>query len=123
MLGNPIAPRLVGSIFYSSTNLRGNLQMITNTIEMTISDEEIKAEWNAIRNKANTLYKRRNTLAHGHVWGNDSEASVIAASLFNVNARRRLNFAQVCACERSFSRLAKRSRNLAIRINETLVCP
>jgi hypothetical protein len=120
MLGNPIANRLIGGIFYSSTNFRSNLNMIESAIEMTINDEEIKAEWNAIRNKALTLYKRRNTLAHGHVWGNEAGASSVAASLFNANARNHLNYEQVCASQRSFSRLAERSTTLAIRINHFL---
>lgn len=119
MHGNPVASRLIGGIFYSSTNFRGNLNMIENAIGMTMDEEGINAEWCAIRNKAITLYKRRNTLAHGHVCGNEG-ASFVAASLFNTNARSCLNYEQVCASELSFTRLAKRSTALAIRINHFL---
>lgn len=118
---NPVSHRLIGGVFYSSTNFRANLSMIENAIDMTINDEGIKTEWNAIHNKAITLYKRRNTLAHGHVWGNHEGASSIAASIFNVNARNQLNYEQVCASQHSFNRLAERSTALAIRINEFLV--
>jgi hypothetical protein len=121
MSTNPIASRLIGGIYYSSTNFRSNLSMITNAIDMTISDEEVKYEWNAICNKAIKLYKRRNTLAHGQVWGNDEGASTVAASIFNTNARNFLNFEQVCASHRSFTELAERSRELAIKINRLLV--
>jgi len=121
MLGNPIAYRLVGNIFYSSTNLRSNLSMITNAIGLAIADEEIKAEWHSIQVKATDLYKRRNTLAHGHVWGNEEGASLVAASLFNSSARKSLTYEQVCASERSFQQLADRARNLAIKINKAIV--
>lgn len=117
---NPSSLQLVGSIFYASTNFRGTLQMVTNVLDQAVNDAEIKSEWNAISNKANTLYKRRNTIAHGAVYGSDGMASAVRMPILNPNARTHLNYLQVCACERAFRQLAKREHDLAVRINRHL---
>jgi hypothetical protein len=120
MLDYPHAYRMVGEIFYSSTNFRANLDMLNRVIAHAVRDEEICSEWNAIRNRSLSLYKRRNTIAHGHVWGNAAGASRVRASLFNPNARRDMDYSQVLASEQSFIKMAERARRLAIRINKHL---
>lgn len=120
--GNPKSHFLLGSIFYSSTNLRMRLEMISTALEITVEDQEIHKEWKTLRNKVNDLYKRRNVLAHGHVWGNsDNGASHISSSIFNFNSRRALNYEQVCASERAFLKQADRAGQFAQKVNKHLV--
>ena len=120
-LDRPEAFKMVSSIFYSSTNFRANLEMVSNVIDLAIKDAKIHAEWNAIKNRSNFLYKRHNTLAHGRVFGNASGASIVRASIHDVNAKQALTYIQVCACEESFNKIADRAAVLAIKIREHLI--
>lgn len=115
----PHALFVLGNIFYSSTNLRGRLKMIADVLNRVVTDPAILSEWNAVTNRLLTLYKRRNVLAHGAVWGNDAGASCIMASLFDTG-RKQLSYAQVCACVQSFERMAERLHKLAQSIGSHL---
>jgi len=112
---------LMGSIFYSFTNLRARLKMIDNLIEDTVTDDDLRSEWNAIQNKILRIYPRRNTLAHSHVWGNETRGLThISPSLYVKNAKE-MNLAQILAAERSFQKTADRTTALAIAVNKHLV--
>lgn len=117
----PRSALLVGGIFYSSTNLRARLDMVTQILDQLKLSAELAKEWNTIENKTNDLYKRRNIIAHGHVWGNEQGASSVMASLLNFKARSSMTYDQVCACEQSFKRLAERTTKFAIALNKALV--
>ncbi len=111
---------VLGNVFYSSTNLRARLAMITETMDRLVTDKAIVTEWNAAKNRVLTLYKRRNTLAHGAVWGNETAgASFIGPAMFSSD-RRRLTYVQVCACDKSFQKQAERLTNIAIAVNKHL---
>lgn len=97
--------------------------MMDEVLQQATDDTDIHKEWTAIQNKITHYYKRRNTLAHGMVWGSNGEASMIMASPFNINSRRSLNYAQVSACTKSFKKLSIRTHDLAILINKRLARP
>lgn len=92
---------MLGGIFYSSTNFRGRVDMVTRVLGQINVDEVLQKEWNSIVKKADELYLRRNIIAHGHVWGNQDGASSVQASLLDRKARKSLTYIQVCQCEQS----------------------
>jgi hypothetical protein len=115
----PHAMFVLGNIFYASTNFRGRLKMIADVLNRIVTEETITSEWNAVSNRLLKLYKRRNVLAHGGVWGNGAGASCIMGSLFDTG-RKQLTYVQVCACERSFRDMSKRLQLLAVSIGSHL---
>lgn len=118
----PDAMWIMGNIFYSSTNLRGRLSMIEQVYDRAMDDVEIKAEWNAIKNGVLKLYKRRNILAHGTVWGNEHVGpSSIGPSMFSGIPGAGMNYVQVREAAASFFRMAERLTELAILTNRYLV--
>ncbi|HVY98393.1 MAG TPA: hypothetical protein VHA35_02745 [Dongiaceae bacterium] len=117
----PRSALMLGGIFYSSTNFRGRLDMVTRVLDQINVEEALLKEWSAIVKKADELYLRRNIIAHGHVWGNKEGASSVQASLLDRKARKSLTYVQVCQCEQSFSGLADRSTHFAIALNKSLV--
>jgi hypothetical protein len=60
---NPVAYRVMGCVFYGSTNLRARLDVITDILRMTTSDESLLNEWTTVKNQVVKLYKRRNIFA------------------------------------------------------------
>lgn len=120
LTAGPQSAWILGSVFYSSTNLRARLKMVTDVIERLVTDADLRSEWNALRNKVNVSYKRRNVLAHGAVWGNSAGASPIQGSMFDSD-RSSLTYERVCQCTPSFERLAARIEELAIAVDTHLV--
>ena len=122
--GTALSPKpeghwVIGNIFYASTNLRGRLDMIGQIIDRLVADEDLKLQWKTVDNKISLLYKRRNVLAHGAVWANESGASIIMGSIFS-SQRRSLDYAQTCACALSFRKLADRISAYAVAVNASL---
>ncbi|MBO6816492.1 MAG: hypothetical protein JJ891_16680 [Rhizobiaceae bacterium] len=116
---HPNAMRLTYGIFYASTNIRTRLGMVTTLVNELIDDQEINNEWRSINNKTLNLYKRRNLIAHGYVWGNQEGASLVRGSIHQVSHNNYgLNICQVKASEIAFKKLGDRSCDLAIKINK-----
>jgi hypothetical protein len=112
---------VLGNVFFASTNLRARLQLLDLIFEKIVPDEELTKEWSATKNKALRLYKRRNILAHGMVWGHSEVgATHIAYSIFDDGSRGHLDYQQACAQTASFARLAERITRLAINTNAYL---
>jgi hypothetical protein len=51
---------ILGNVFYSTTNFRGRLDLLDHMMKRLVHDQLLRAEWNAIKNKAGKLYQRRN---------------------------------------------------------------
>lgn len=112
---------LLGNTFYAGTNFRGRLELINHMFRRLIRDETLLAEWNAIKNKAGRLYPRRNVLAHGQVWGNESGGPhSMRYSIFEGIKRDEMDFRRICAATPSFDRYADRIEKLAIDANAFL---
>lgn len=120
-LGNADGMWVVGGIFYGTTNLKARVEMIDRIIQRLVHDGDLKAEWIKIKDHSRTLYGRRNILAHGQVWGNDTKgASVVAYSIFDESRRVHMSYQQACAATPSFAQYRERITNLAIAINAHL---
>jgi hypothetical protein len=122
-LGNPTGDGffILGNIFYSTANFRGRLELLDHIIRRLITDEDILGEWNAIKNKANRLYQRRNVLAHGTPWaGEKSDPEFVRYSIFAMNDRHVMGYERICASIPSFSRYADRITQFAITVNSRL---
>jgi len=116
---HPNATWMVHEVFYGSTNIRARLNMITSMLERVVEDENIKTEWTSIKNKTLKLYKRRNIIAHGHVWGNEEGASSVAQSIFSgPTSKKYMSYVEVIAITKAFEQHAERCEKLAIAINE-----
>lgn len=109
---------LLGNIFYSATNFRGRLDLLAHMMRRLVFDNDLQARWNAIRNKANRLYGRRNVLAHGTAWAGDkSDPEFVRYSIFAMNARQEMNYERICAAVASFARFAENITQIAIDVN------
>jgi hypothetical protein len=117
---HPDGSWILGSIFYASTNLRARIDLLDRIFRRLIAETELLTEWNSLKNKTPLLYARRNVLAHGHVWGNNSGASFMGYSIFDDSKRKTMTHAQVCAASESFERYADRISALAIAANHHL---
>lgn len=112
---------VLGGVFNSSTNFKARLQMIDRIVARMIPDVALLSEWNAISNRALVLYKRRNLMAHGMVWGgSNGHAYFIKYSFWNDSNRKKMTFQQACAQQPSFRQFAERVTNLAIALNKWL---
>lgn len=121
MLRSPDAIWTMGTIFYGSTNLRGRLAVMTAIIERSVKDEALQAEWQSASNRVLKLYKRRNIMAHGMVYGgSDGLASSVAYPVLS-EADGHLDYRAVQEAEKSFLDLAGRLEALAIAINRYFV--
>jgi hypothetical protein len=111
---------ILGNIFYSTSNFRGRLELTSHIMDRLVADIALKAEWNAIKNKAGRLYQRRNTLAHGAAWSGDaSDPEFMRYSVFSVQDQS-MNYEQMCEATPSFFNYAERIRKLAIDVNAHL---
>ena len=119
LTAHPDAHWVMGSVFYSSTNLGTRLNLLDRLIKRLVNDDALLVESNVVLNKARRLYQRRNVLAHGQVWGNVT-ASLMTYSIFDDSKRKSLNYEQVCAATPSFKRYADRVTSLAIAVNQHL---
>lgn len=116
--------QVAAEIFFATTNFRTTLNMLSGVLgHLDLQDAHL-SEWKAIQNKANALYKKRNIIVHGHVWGNDGLLSAVGYSLLKpVPKRDLLSYAQICACEGSFLAQAERIENFDKSIREHLSRP
>lgn len=118
---HPKALWIVSGIFYSSTNIRARLDMIGEMIDQTVADTTLSDGWGALRNKILRIYKRRNTLAHSHAWGNDVQGiTSLRPDLFVRNARS-MNLSQILAAELSFRKTSDQLIDFANALNRHLV--
>jgi hypothetical protein len=112
---------MLGNIYYATSNFRGRLDLMDHMFRRVVHDEPLLAEWNAIRNKAGTLYQRRNVLAHGTAWaGDNSDPEFIRYSIFKMSARQSMDYQRMCVATPSFFRFSKRVEQLAINANAYL---
>jgi hypothetical protein len=89
-----------------------------------VLDYGLAAEWRAINNRAGSLYKRRNVLAHGELWtGDNNEPSTLRFSVFDEGNTRTMTYLQVYAQWQSFERFADRLTQYAIDVNAWLTAP
>lgn len=122
-IGNPTGEGffILGNIFYSTTNFRARLELLDHIMRRLVYDKSLLSEWNAIRNKANRLYQRRNVLAHGTVWaGEKHDPETVRYSVFSTNYRQVMDYQKICAATPSFARYAERITRLAIDVNAHL---
>ncbi|WP_340316650.1 hypothetical protein [Rhizorhabdus argentea] len=117
MSDHPSAIWVLGDVFYSISNLGARLAMIDKIAPRIVTEDELLREWSAIKNKVNELYKRRNILAHGMVWGNDAPSS-LGYSMFG--KKEHMEYLQVQQCAVSFKNYADRIERLAIAMNKHL---
>lgn len=111
---------ILGNVFYSTSNFRGRLELIENMMEKLVTDEEVLAEWNKVKNKAGRLYARRNVLAHGAAWSGDKcDPEFMTYSIFSTQDQR-LDFQQMQEAAASFYKYAERITQLAIATNAHL---
>lgn len=111
---------LLGNIFYSTTNFRGRLELLDSMMKKLVSDPELLAEWNAVKNKAGKLYARRNVLAHGTAWsGANAPLETMRYSIFSMQDQQ-MDFQQMLDATPSFYHYAERITQLAIDANAYL---
>jgi hypothetical protein len=111
---------ILGLVFYSSTNLRGRLDLLEKIIEKSVTEPDLLKEWKSIRNRVNTIYSRRSTLEHSHAWGSSGSLSILIPSIF-AGSSKEMNYQQIVAAYDSFRRSAQRIENFAIAVNRHLV--
>jgi hypothetical protein len=111
---------LLGNIFYSTSNFRSRLDLLGKILKRLVKSTTLLTEWNAIFNKANLLYKRRNVLAHGAAWSGDNcDPEFMRHSIFSTQLEQ-LDFEQICEATESFVKLANRIQDLTIAVNKEL---
>ncbi len=111
---------ILGNIFYSSTNFRGRLDLLDHMFKRLILDPALAAEWRAVKNKASILYARRNVLAHGMAWGNETAGlDRMRYSIFSTQGQS-MDYQQMIYAAPSFCRYAERITQLAINANAYL---
>ncbi|ESY08699.1 hypothetical protein X753_06035 [Mesorhizobium sp. LNJC399B00] len=112
---------ILGNVFNATSNFRGRLDLIGHMIKRLVKDDALLAEWNAIKNKAGTLYARRNILAHGEAWHRENSEAVqfIRYSVFSTNEQE-MDYQQIVQATPSFYKYAERVKQLAIDVNTHL---
>lgn len=111
---------ILGNIFYSTTNFRGRLDLLDHMMKRLVRNETLLTEWNAIKNKAAPLYKRRNVLAHGAAWSGDNcDPEFMTYSVFSTQDQK-LDYQQLLQVTPSFYNYAERIRQLSIDVNKHL---
>lgn len=122
-IGNPTGEGyfILGNVFNATSNFRGRVDLIGHMIERLVSDVSILSEWNAVKNKAGTLYARRNILAHGEAWHRENSEVVqfMRYSVFSTNDKE-MDFQQIMETTPSFYKYAERVKRLAIEVNTHL---
>lgn len=111
---------IAGNILNSITNVNTRLDLVDSTFDRLVNDEKLRREWNILRNKIKEKYKRRNTLAHGTVWGNENGMSSLGSPMFS-SRQQNYKAAEVKEWEGSFKALANRIEQFAIAVNSYLV--
>jgi hypothetical protein len=111
----------MANIFYSFTNLRARLDMLDFLVEDYVPDKVLRIEWHAIKKIVLRMYKDRNTLAHSHVWGNETGLTHLAPSIFTKKRAKSMSLLEIRAAAQSFREGAKRTTDFAISVNGLLV--